>query len=82
MPGQDGTIREKRKALNRIAAKRSREMRRFDEEASCLIIETLTQALCYLTQSVIEVQQSDSPLDALEELVSTLPSKDDLNQIK
>ena len=82
MPGQDGTIAAQRREVNRLAAKKSRELRRYDDEASQLTIEVLTAALCNLTQRVHDVFRSDNPLAALRELKGALPSEDDLRRIQ
>ncbi|MBB18787.1 MAG: hypothetical protein CMP20_04885 [Rickettsiales bacterium] len=82
MPGQDGTVAAQRREVNRLAAKKSRELRRYDDEASQLTIEALTVAVCDLTQSIRDVYQSDNPVAALERLVQSLPNKDDLKRIQ
>jgi len=82
MPGQDGTIAAQRREVNRRAAKKTRELRRYDDEASQLTIETLTTALCNLMQSIKQVHCSDNPLAALGELASSLPDDDDLKRIQ
>jgi hypothetical protein len=82
MPGQDGTVAAQRREVNRLAAKKSRELRRVDDQVSQLTIETLTAAVCSLTESIRNVYQSENPIAALELLVQNLPNRDGLEQIQ
>jgi hypothetical protein len=49
---------------------------------SQLTIETLTAAVCSLTESIRNVYQSENPIAALELLVQNLPNRDGLEQIQ